>query len=169
MDLHLRNANGPDLPAINAVIEAAVTTWQLPDRVKRLALPSYRYSELDLAHLDIVVAEAPGDGIVGVAAWEPAEARDTPGGRRGLLLHGLYVAPTHWKRGIGARLLQAALSAVLQRGMEGLLVKAQTDAVDFFTAQGMVRLPEEDRARHYVHRYWLEGAQANNRKMLSNC
>jgi GNAT superfamily N-acetyltransferase len=157
MTVTLRPANTADLPAINAVIEAAVMTWKLPERVKRLALPSYRYSTLDMAHLHIVLAETPDDGIVGVAAWEPAEAKDLPAGRRGMLLHGLYVSPARWHQGIGAKLLDGALSAALARGMDGLLVKAQADAVGFFTAQGMVHLAEEDRDRHYVHRYWVEG------------
>ena len=31
--------------------------WQLPERVKRLALPSYRYNEMDLKYYSLVVAE----------------------------------------------------------------------------------------------------------------
>ena len=53
----LRPATQVDLAAINAVIERAVMTWQLPERVKRLTLPSYRYSAHDLEHLHIVIAE----------------------------------------------------------------------------------------------------------------
>ncbi|WP_245795405.1 hypothetical protein [Thioalkalivibrio denitrificans] len=37
----LRAGDKSDLPAINAVIERAVMTWRLPDRVKRLSLPRH--------------------------------------------------------------------------------------------------------------------------------
>ncbi len=37
----IRPANQADLETINGVIESAVMTWRLPDRVKRLSLPSY--------------------------------------------------------------------------------------------------------------------------------
>jgi hypothetical protein len=64
----LRQAAAADLDAVNAVIERAVMTWQLPERVKRLAMPSYRYGPHDLAHLHLVVADDNVHGIIGVAA-----------------------------------------------------------------------------------------------------
>ena len=72
----LRHATSGDIDRVNTLIEAAIATWNLPERVKRLSLPTYRYDEDDLAHLDLVVAETGGSDMVGVAAWEPAEARD---------------------------------------------------------------------------------------------
>lgn len=36
----LRPATADDLEAVNRVIENAVMTWDLPDRVKRLASPA---------------------------------------------------------------------------------------------------------------------------------
>jgi hypothetical protein len=95
---HLRQAHADDLPAINGVIERAIATWQLPERVKRLSLPSYRYHMHDLVHLHLVVAEDDDHVLVGVAAWEPANPRDLPAGKNGLLLHGLYVDPSHQHR-----------------------------------------------------------------------
>lgn len=53
-------------------------TWNLPQRVKRLSLPSYRYTPLDFDHLEIVVAEDDQHNIIGIAAWEQASAKDTP-------------------------------------------------------------------------------------------
>ncbi len=152
--VRLRKAEEADLAALNAVIERAVMTWSLPERVKRLGLATYRYQPHDLAHLYVVVAEDAGQAIVGVAAWEPAAAREVPPGETGLLLHGLYVDPAHARRGIGGRLLEAALKAAREQGFGGLLVKAQRDAVDFFAARGMQRLPVEDAARDYPHRFW---------------
>lgn len=152
--VRLRRAEAADLPALNAVIERAVMTWNLPERVKRLGLATYRYQAHDLAHLRIVLAEDAGRAIVGVAAWEPAASRDVPAERRGLLLHGLYVEPAHARRGIGSRLLEAALEAAREQGCDGLLVKAQRDAVGFFAARGMAPLPIEDPARDYPYRFW---------------
>jgi len=151
----LRQAHADDLPAINGVVERAIATWQLPERVKRLSLPSYRYHMHDLVHLHLVVAEDDDHVLVGVAAWEPANSRDLPAEKRGLLLHGLYVDPSHQHRGIGSWLLDAAEVAARTQGLDGVLVKAQADAKGFFEARGLQRLPVEDAARHYPHRFWL--------------
>jgi len=151
----LRQAHAADLPALNGVIERAIATWQLPERVKRLSLPSYRYQAHDLDHLQLVVAEDSGHEVVGIAAWEPANPRDLPAGQRGLLLHGLYVDPAHQHRGIGSQLLDATAAAARAQGYDGVLVKAQADANGFFTARGLLRLPVADPARDYPHRFWL--------------
>ena len=152
----LRPATRADLDAANGIIERAVNTWNLPERVKRLAMPSYLYSEHDLRHLHLVLAELDPYGVIGVAAWEPAAARDCPSGRRGLLLHGLYVDPQRQRRGAGSLLLSAAAAAARESGYDGVLVKAQADAEGFFRAQGLRALTVEDAERDYPHRYWLD-------------
>ena len=129
-------------------------TWDLPERVKRLALPSYRYTSTDLEHLEMVVAEDDRQATMGVAAWEPADAKDIPAGHTALLLHGIYVDPSYHHQGIGALLFQAAERAVRKRRRDGLLVKAQEDANGFFIAQGMSSLQVEDPLRHYANRFW---------------
>jgi L-amino acid N-acyltransferase YncA len=151
----LRQAHANDLPAVNGVIERAIAGWKLPERVKRLSLPSYRYQAHDLDHLHIVVAEGTSRELVGLAAWEPANPRDLPAGLRGLLLHGLYVDPAHQHRGAGRQLLDAARSAAQAHGLDGVLVKAQADANGFFEACGLRRLPVEDAMRDDLHRFWL--------------
>jgi len=151
----LRQAHADDLPAINAIVERAIATWQLPDRVKRLSLPSYRYHAHDLVHLHLLVAVDTDHALVGVAAWEAANPRDLPAGQRGLLLHGLYVDPARQHRGIGSQLLEATAAAARAQGFDGVLIKAQADAHGFFEARGLQRLPVEDAARHYPHRFWL--------------
>ena len=113
----------------------AIATWDLPERVKRLTLPSYSYQAHDLEHLTLMLAEAAGEGLLGVAAWESADPADAPPGRRALLLHGLYVRPDRHRRGIGSRLLAAAEQAAEQGGSDGLLVKAQPGAEGFFAAR----------------------------------
>ena len=147
-------ASAVDLPEINQVISAAVMQWSLPERVKRLSLPSYHYHVHDLEHLQLVVLRDEDGCIVGVAAWETASPADLPAGKRGLLLHGIYVLPEQQRQGIGSALLSAALAASQVAGMDGLLVKAQTDARAFFAAQGMQQLPVSNPQRDYPHRYW---------------
>lgn len=152
--VRLRAAGIGDLAALNSVVERAFMTWTLPERVKRLSLPSYRYRAIDLDFLRIVVAER-AQHIVGVAAWEAADARDLPIGLAGLLLHGLYVDPASLRQGIGSQLLDAAVDAARVQGCDGVLVKAQADAVGFFVAYGMRLLPVHDPERDYPHRYWF--------------
>lgn len=153
--LKLRQAQAADLPALNGVIERAIATWPLPERVKRLTLPSYRYQPHDLDHLHLVMAEDAGGMAVGVAAWEPVHPRDLPDGQRGLLLHGLYVDPAHQRRRIGSRLLDAAAAAARAQNLDGVLVRAQAGAVAFFQSRGLHTLPVDDPARDYPHRFWL--------------
>jgi predicted N-acetyltransferase YhbS len=152
----LRPATPADLAAINAVIERAVMTWNLPERVKRLTLPSYRYSAHDLEHLHVVLVEDAGNAVLGVAAWELASARDLPAGKTGLLLHGLYVDPAQQRAGVGSRLLEAAILAAGEQGFDGLLVKARPEAEGFFLARGLTPLPVTDAERDYPHRFWQE-------------
>jgi len=149
----IRAAGGNDLAAINRIVESALMTWDLPERVKRLSLPSYLYHEVDLQHLGIVVAEGNGE-LTGVAAWEPAEKQDCPADAQGLLLYGLYVAPAKKAQGIGRQLLRRAEMAAIDGGFDGVLVKAQADAVGFYEKTGFTELPVEDSARNFDKRYW---------------
>ncbi len=152
--LQLRPARAGDLEAVNAVIERAVMTWDLPDRVKRLSLPLYRYDAHDLENLQAVLFESAGQRVVAVGTWEPAEADDLPDGRSGLLLHGLYVDPELDGNGLGSRLLQAAEDTARACGVDGVLVRAQRDAEGFFLSRGFERLPVSDVDQDYPHRLW---------------
>jgi GNAT superfamily N-acetyltransferase len=145
-----------ELDRVNAVIEAAVMGWDLPARVKRLSLPSYRYCAEDLEHLTSMVAVDALDRILGVAAWEPAEPVDVPTSRPAMLLHGLYVDPERQGSGIGTRLLSAAGQAARAVGFDGLLIKASRHAQGFFAARGLTLLPVEDPDRDYPYRFWME-------------
>jgi predicted N-acetyltransferase YhbS len=153
MNTQIHSADKTMLGSINSIIESAVLSWDLPDRVKRLTLPSYRYTELDMQHLELMVAIT-DQTIVGVVAWEQADSKDTPEGKTGLLLHGIYVDPKCHRQGIGTRLFQAAERAVREKRQDGLLVRAQAGAEGFFVKQGMIRLPVDDPKRHYANRYW---------------
>ena len=127
--------------------------WNLPERIKRLSLSSYRYTQLNFQHMQVKVAEQEGE-VVGVAAWE-TDTEALGDKQQGLLLHGLYVHPQHQHNGIGSRLCRAAKQAVNEYGYDGMLVRAQADADGFFLSQGMQRLPIEDPHRHYANRFWL--------------
>ncbi len=156
--IKLRPLAVADLDAANAVIATAIMTWHLPDRVKRLSLPSYRYDAQDLEHLTLIGAADEADTIVGVASWErePASVADTPSGVKGLLLHGIYVIPRLHRTGIGSRLLDVAIKAARQGGFDGLLVKANRDAQGFFSAMGFQQLSTEDVERDYPYRFWWD-------------
>ena len=162
----LRTGTADDLDAVNAIIESAVMTWNLPERVKRLSMPSYRYDVHDLEHLDVIVAESAAGNLIGVATWEPAESGDTPEQQQGLLLHGLYVDPEFHHRGIGNRLLEAALEAGRQGGFDGLLVKASKDAQRFFAAKGLQRLSVQ-KTGDYPHRYWFDFTQNGEASLVA--
>ncbi|MGD2119900.1 MAG: GNAT family N-acetyltransferase [Chromatiales bacterium] len=151
-----RDAHSDDITGINRVVEAAVMGWNLPERVKRLSLFSYRYNDFDLQSQSIVVAETQQHEIVAVASTEDAEPADLPAEKTGLLLHGLYVLPEWQGHGIGRHLVQLALQQVRMRKLHGLLVKAQADAVGFFRTLGFEQLPVRDERRDYVNRYWLQ-------------
>ena len=150
----LRQADVSDLESVNRLIESAIDTWGINARVKRLAMSSYRYTAHDLEFLELVVAEVEDTGIVGIAAWEQACQGDAPAGRSALLLHGIYVAPDQQRNGIATRLLQAAETAATTRGFDGLLVKVQPGAEEFFLACGMERLAVGNESRDYPRRFW---------------
>lgn len=154
MEYNLRKAVATDLPTINPVIEAAVMSWQLPERVKRLSLSSYYYDTADLMHLTLWLAEDDEQRAVAVAGWEPADATDLPPNTVGLLLHGLYVLPKRHKQGLGQRMLKLTEQHAAEGGYDGVLVKAQADAIGFFQHNGYQDLPVEDNVRHYSHRMW---------------
>ncbi len=153
-EITIRPANVDDLDAINQVIRAAIELWRLPERVMRLALPSYLYSALDLRHLQIAVAVTAQAGrVIAVAALESDAEAHLPDQRRGLLLHGLYIDPQLQRRGIGHLLIDWAMGMVVRLAREGLLIKAQPQAVPFFERIGMQPLAVSDDRRDYTHRF----------------
>ena len=150
----LRTATSADLEAVNAIVESCVMGWQLPEKVKRLSLSSYRYHLHDLDYLEMLLATLPNKEIVGVAAWEPADFPGLSEHQPNMLLHGLYVAPRNQHQGVGKHLLRAALEATRSQHMAGLLVRAQTDAVEFFRSQGFQYLPVKNPDKDYPNMWW---------------
>ncbi len=152
----LRPAGVSDLDRVNALIGRAVMTWALPERVKRLASPSYRYQPPDLEWLQILMAQDGPANLCGVAAWEQAAPHERPKGGRGLLLHGLYVDPDRQGQGLGTHLLTAAATAAREQGYDGLLVKAHADALGFFRARRLQEIAVEDPMRDYPSRFRMD-------------
>jgi len=150
-EVTIRAASDVDLEAINRVIDAAIMTWDLPERVKRLSLPSYHYTAIDLAHYAIHVAVL-DDRIVGVVAWD--KEPHTVQQQRCLLLHGIYVHPDHHHQGIGSRLFSLAEQAGREQGLTGLVVKSQKDAEAFYASRGMHKLAVTDSEREFASRFW---------------
>lgn len=150
----LRKATESDLASINEIIDAAVMSWNLPERVKRLSLPTYRYKPHDLETLELIVAENSEHRIVGIAAWEPVGPVDAVEGYSALLLHGIYVNPEQQHQGIGSQLLRTVEQTAIEKEYSGLMVKAQASAAGFFLSRGMQPLEVVNEKRDYAYRYW---------------
>lgn len=120
-----------DLPVLNALIERAIGSWTVSARVKRAALPSYRYEALDLADMRFFTMRDDAGRPIGLAVLSALD-----GDPAALLLHGLYVEPVRHRRGLGRRLLAAAEEAARAAGAARLVVRAQRDAAPFFAAAG---------------------------------
>lgn len=142
-----------ELNAVNKVVDEALGSWGLPERVRRLALPSLLYDHSDLEHMSVVLAEGP-DGGVAVAAWESDTSRDAPYGLRSVLLHGLYVTPIWQRRGLGTNLLDFAGHWILGRGFDGITVKAWRESQTFFRRRGFNPLTSFGTAESYPQRMW---------------
>ncbi|MGI9315965.1 MAG: GNAT family N-acetyltransferase [bacterium] len=143
-----------ELDCINHVISGAINTWRLPERVLRISVPLYQYSENDLLHMNFFIAETGDSKIVGLAALEGVEEKECRGDLRTLLLHGLYVHPAYHCRGVGSMLMESVEVFAHSNGVDGLLVRAQIDAQPFFENQDFVRMPVENESRDYPYRYW---------------
>lgn len=153
-DIHLRPASLADLEKINRVIEAAITAWDLPERVKRLALSSYHYTETDFHFLHMIIAEHDESNIIGVATWEQADKKYTFHNANTLLLHGIYVDPGYQYKGVGQRLFTSIEEAAREHHFDSLVVKAQQGAKSFFIKQGMQRLAVDNEKQQYANRFW---------------
>ncbi|MCW9014400.1 MAG: GNAT family N-acetyltransferase [Gammaproteobacteria bacterium] len=159
LSVNLRPATKADIDAVNRVIESAIMTWQLPERVKRLSLSSYQYTAIDFNHFEIVVAETDSHEIIGIAAWEKADVKNASAEYSALLLHSIYVDSAYHHQGVGHALFQAAENAAINQNYEGLLVKAQEGANNFFISEGMERLPTDDSHQQYANRFWKKIAK----------
>lgn len=150
--ISLRPAVPEDLSSINAIIARAIESWALPERVKRLTLPSLQYNQTDLDFQDLWVAELEKT-IVGMSTWEEAGRSDCLDNSPTLLLHGIYVDPEAQGQGVGKTLFRQAEAASQAMAMAGIIVKAQKGSEGFYRAMGMSPLPVTDASRHFERRF----------------
>ena len=142
-----------DLQRVNVVVEASLDSWNLPSRVKRLALPSLLFSELDLEQMSVVLLEGEA-GDLAVATWGMASGRDAAAHTRAVLLHGLYVVPGAQRRGFGSALLELASHWMLARGFDGIIARVWRESEAFFYKSGFTSLPRSDTLQPYPRRLW---------------
>lgn len=128
--MDVKKATEEDLEELNSVITDAVMQWVLPDRVKRLSLPSFHYDALDVQHMDIRIARNHQHTIIAIIA---TEMTDSPGV---ILLHGIFVRSSDQRRGVGTLLLRTVEQNLSASMVKSLLVKPQKEAIDFFHALG---------------------------------
>jgi N-acetylglutamate synthase-like GNAT family acetyltransferase len=150
----IRKGSLEDIDQINQVLEQAVMSWGLPERVKRLAIPSYRYHAYDMNSMSFYLAENASGEVIGVAALEAIPSLEDQKCSPSMLLHGLYVLPEYHHRGIGRQLLSVAEEHAQQEGFSGLMVKAQPEAKVFFSRNGYKELAVEDVRKDYQYRLW---------------
>ncbi|MEQ8860483.1 MAG: GNAT family N-acetyltransferase [Pseudomonadales bacterium] len=137
----VRPAEATELAMINDIVSAAVLSWPMAERLKRIALNVLSYDAVDLREFEVLVAEIGGQPAA-VAAWDAATAVDAVGGARGALLHGLYVRPQAQRAGLGSLLQRRVAERAAALGYHGLVVKAERVSVGYFERSGYARLDQ---------------------------
>lgn len=150
----LRKATAKDLLFINGIIEAAVMSWALPERVKRISVPRYRYDAAALEAVDMRVASDTDGDIVGVVAWCLPDESMALDDRKALQLHGIFVDAVNHRQNVGRTMAKAALTYAKKQSLDGVLAHVQPDALAFFQALDYQLLPVVDEELDYKHRYW---------------
>lgn len=145
----IRRGEEADLPGINRVIAAARESWDLPERVRRLAGRLHELEPPDLHTVEVLVAQDGGGAILGVAVaiLRPPRLDDGASGRDALWLDGLFVDPAMGRQGLGGRLLDAVAELALVQGLSRIDLRARREAVGFFRHRGFLPLGQDD-ARH---------------------
>lgn len=142
------------LNAVNRVIEEAVETWGVADRVRRLALPTLLYDEVDLRHMRFLLLDDSEGEAVAFATWEDFGETGEAHSTRHLRLHGLYVLP-HWqRRGLGSSLLEFVCLRAGMQGIDGILVRAWREAEAFFRRHGFETCVEPQSPESYSWLLW---------------
>lgn len=141
----LRKATPDDLMFINGIIETAVMSWQLPERVKRLSLPNYRYSADHFESLSLFLANGKDSAdVLGVLALADEGEAEMPYGQTSSVIHGIYVDPFNHREGIGKKLVAHAVKLARRAEKDGVLATVQPDAFAFFEAVGFARCETGD-------------------------
>ena len=159
--LKLSSLGVGELDAARSIISDAIEAWPTPARLKRNVIPVLAYDRSDLDDYEILLVRDAGEPVA-ITAWQRQAIKGIPGLPRSSLLHGLYIARPCQKRGIGTALLVAVARRAMMAGHEGLLVKAERFAINYFEQCGFRRLQELDcldglstkSGGRYPHQFW---------------
>jgi GNAT superfamily N-acetyltransferase len=156
IDLTIARAGSADLGQIAAVIASAIDAWPASARLKRAVLPVLTYDEQDLADHEILLVREL-DRTIAVGAWQPESRMTDPDDRISTLLHGLYVARETQTQGLGRWLQGAIASRAQEAGFNGLHVKAERFARDYFVRCGYRQLQSQEQpaATQAAYPYWF--------------
>lgn len=150
MRVTVRAARASDAEAIADVrvssSRAAYAHILPPERLVPLAPQAWAAKArglVDDPEVDFLVAETEGTVIVGFACASPS--RDEGASRDTAELQMLYVAPAHWRKGVGGALLARMHDQMVARG---------------YTKAGLWVLRDNERGRTFYSRcgWWPDGA-----------
>ncbi len=134
--LEVNDIDRDRLDVVNDIVEEAVSSWGIADRVRRLILPSLLYNEVDLQHMRFLLLDDEGGKAVAVAIWEEIGGTDTSSRTRKVQLHGLYVRPRWQRQGLGAGILEFVGLWVGMHGLDGITVRPWRESEAFFRRHG---------------------------------
>ena len=148
---HIERASSRDLASVNAVIQRAIMTWSMSERVKRRAVTILQYDQVDAANLALYVCRS-GTTIIGVIALD-FDYKASRAGCRGILLHGIYVDPATHRRRVGQTLMKFAERQAVIRAEDGVWIKAERVSRRFFERCGYIHCAPKSDA-DYPYLYW---------------
>jgi GNAT superfamily N-acetyltransferase len=142
-ELRIRPALPAEADALTAIALAAKRHWGYPEAWIELWRRELTYTSDSFARLTIFCAEIAGD-VVGVCSLsfdqpeapgplDPPEGAADPGGAE---IEGLWITPSHMRRGIGAALMAHAVDEARRQGAHHLRIVADPYAVAFYETLG---------------------------------
>lgn len=129
----LRPARPEEAAEITALALRSKAHWGYGDAFLEACREELTWTADRVLHDDVLVVAA-GDALVGFAA----RSGTAPSG----VLDAVFVDPDHLARGIGRRLLDAALERARAAGFRALEVEADPNAEGFYLARGAIRVGE---------------------------
>ena len=144
-ELRIRPALPAEADALTAIALAAKRHWGYPEAWIELWRRELTYTSDSFARLTIFCAEFAGH-VVGVCSLSRDE-QETPGppdspdlegatDPGGAEIEGLWITPTHMRRGIGAALMAHAVDEAGRQGARYLRIVADPYAVAFYEKLG---------------------------------
>jgi len=155
MDIRIRAETAADAPAIEAVTIAAFLHAPHTSHTEQFIVSALRRAEL----LTISqVADAAGT-VIGHVAVSPVAISDGAAGWFGL--GPISVVPEHQRRGIGSRLMRAALNTLRAQGAAGCVVLGEPQYYGRFGFKSDPRLVLPGVPAEYFQALLLDSSPAN--------